>query len=368
MFLTARTLTAIAASALAPLLAGQAAAPAPSNGDVALLANHLVAGPDWREVGTMPGSGWEMRPQRRADGTVAVGNSVADPLARVVLEPYAGQLRLSHLDRGLLWQRPLDELCLHHDPAQVANALLGQQCVIVVGPGGFVALDRSSGATRWEKAVGTGDQRLIDGDLLITLGRVDKDVELRAWALGNGAQAFAVRTRPGSTRMVAAPHGIAVSDGATCTVWDRSGPRLFELALATSDVAAHPGGWYLLTADTLLAVDRTGTPLWQRAVALPHFERGTLATDRAGRCVLTAFMPRSDSGARVTVHDPVDGGVVFGCELAGLGIAHSKYWHDVRTFAGNRGLVVTSHDAGGQWLAELGGDDGRQLARVQFPR
>src|SRR5687768_8082838 len=89
------------ASAQAP-----AAAPAPPADTTLLLGARLLAGPRAEELGRLPGEGWEQRPVRRADGTVAVGACVVDPAAQEWLAPAGDHLRLVHRTRGPRWQRP----------------------------------------------------------------------------------------------------------------------------------------------------------------------------------------------------------------------------------------------------------------------
>ncbi|MCA8950463.1 MAG: hypothetical protein KDE27_13240, partial [Planctomycetes bacterium] len=55
--------------------------------------------------------------------------------------------------------------------------------------------------------------------------------------------------------------------------------------------------------------------------------------------------------------------VLWSVSEPGLGIAHSKYWHDVEASAIADGVFVKSQGGGGVILVELDGEDGARRSR-----
>lgn len=157
--------------------------------------------------------------------------------------------------------------------------------------------------------------------------------------------------------------GIALSLPEGLVVVDRSGPELFRVPGPVVDATSGREFWFVLTADALAAFDRRGERVWRQELSASTVDRRCLGVLPDGAPVLCSFSPMADSGCVVARRDPHDGGEVWERTIAGLGIGHSKYWHEAIAQPIGGELVVTSHAAGGSFVTVLDPQTGAVVAR-----
>ena len=319
-------------------------------------------------------------PERLAGSVYCAGDVTIDAAQGQMLSLLPGRVVLTALGDDpagkVLWS--VDRTASHTDTAIVGPQcwLAGDRVVLPRGggsgeaTGGIVALDRATGAIVWERSGVPSTRILVDGDLVITAGKVAGTETLAAMSLANGARAFAepldVRPPGGANSLVDGPHGIAVVLDAGFVVHDRAWSRLFAAAGRPAALVAGTDGWFSVQSDEVVSWTRTGERRWAVRHPIGDFEQVALTALADGRVVHFRHHGMSDTGFDAACFGARDGEVEWTRREPGLGIAHSKYWHRVsaRTF-GER-LIFASQGAGGAFLVELDPATGDRRERARF--
>jgi hypothetical protein len=264
----------------------------------------------------------------------------------------------------VLWRRPLAEL--GGLDAAAGRRLLTRDRIVLARANGLLALHRRDGTTAWEQKDCPQQTLLVDGDLVLAAGAaVDGEMRLGAFALANGAPAFAA-TLPGRAfGLAAAPHGVvAIGDGFVVG-HDRTGPRLFARDGRVDRIAAHPDGWYTIAGTTAEALDRQGRSSWRVDLGDDHRGSRRLVVTAAGDLLVSSHCDISDSGILVQLRSRRDGGLLWSRDVAGLEVAHSKYRHDAYTTIAGAHVQVVSQGSAGAFLEQLELESGASLARYR---
>jgi outer membrane protein assembly factor BamB len=344
---------------LVPLLPAQEPAPF-------LLGDRLLDGKELKECAKLP-PGTIGGPQWRGDGTVHHAAGLVDPARRLLLTVDAKQLRLGRIGGERVWSRPLADVRLEAAPV-LPQAVLGRDVAVLPDQDGhLVGVAVANGNLLWRTDTDGHGELVQDGELVAALATQKGGRRLHAWALANGAQALDTPAPKAAEFVTLGPHGIFVGGPSGAAVFARGGPRMFAIDPPVHDALADASGFYVQFDAEVVAFDRSGKERWRVRAERTSFTAVRPVLDPTGRLVLVTFSAYSDSGAELVAHEPERGEVAWRRSLPPLGIAHSKYWHEVVAVARGDALVVASHAAGGQWLAVLDGTNGEVRQRVTFP-
>lgn len=244
----------------------------------------------------------------------------------------------------------------------------GERVIVPLGRDGLAGLDRKDGTVVWSSPACGQKLFTVDGDLVLAVRDTATGALVTALAVQNGAKAFAMAQPRPPYFLRPSPAGIALSTPEGLVVVDRTGPELFRVPGPVVDAACGREFWFVLRADALAAFDRRGIRVWQQDLPATPFEQRYLSVLPDGAPVLCAYSPMADSGCVVSRRDPHDGGEVWQRTVAGLGIGHSKYWHEAIAQAVGGALVVTSHAAGGSFVVVLDPATGEVQQRHEAKR
>lgn len=299
-------------------------------------------------------------------GTGVFDVAIVDLDAGQMLVVSPETVRLATLDHKTIWSVARAGVHVAPVAAEGQREFAGGRIVLLREGGGFVVLDRATGALVWENGALPTAQMIVDGDLVVTAGEVDGKPHVAAVAVANGARAFAVPLTDPVQRLAAASHGIAVVGGKGFRVFDRSGPLLFAVETPVAALVAGPDGWFSAGAATVSSWSRTGAARWTSNAPCQAFEVVFLVATPDGALLHTKFMDMADSGFDLW-RFRADGVLEWSRDEPGLGVPHSKYWHRVTArFAGDR-LLMASQGAGGSFFAVIDPATGERSGRAQFP-
>jgi outer membrane protein assembly factor BamB len=144
-----------------------------------------------------------------------------------------------------------------------------------------------------------------------------------------------------------------------------TGAVVHELAEYVIAAAPLDDGAIYITDRRVARLRRGGAVVWER----PPFDHtfvaggGFVATGREGELVLYAFGIISDSGVQLVRLRTDTGAIAWAAEAKGLGVPHSKYFHQayVRVIGDN--VVVVSQGASGDFIEVLDLGTGDSLRR-----
>lgn len=317
----------------------------------------LLLGNRWYDARTLePGGALtldDLRPRVGYDGTVHLGEGLIDPARRLVLTAPADHLRLIQAPEQERWRIPLTDLNLTA-PIQLARSRLTQDLLLVPDQADeLVAIALADGKVRWRDRGGEHGGIVHDHELVACFVETEAGRTVRVLSLATGARSSEVKAPAGAEFLALGPHGLVVGGPSGATCFARTGPGLSEVP---GDVRAAIGdqhGFYLHKGQELMALDPAGKERWRRPLAEQWPNTTRLAATRSGLVLVTQFQPNADLGASVVAHESERGEVVWRRQLPDLGAEHSKYWQEVATFVRGDSIVVTSHAAGGHWLAVL---------------
>lgn len=279
-----------------------------------------------------------------------------------VLEVDGTDLVLRRLPDRTLWRRPLADVGTPAGASAGLRLLAGDRVVLPARDGGLVGLDRATGAERWRRTGLPQGALLVDADLLVATGAVAGVERLCGLSLRNGALAFDGALPWRAQRIAAAPHGVLVQgDGRVAAFL--AGRELFRRRLPVSDVAATQAGWLVLGGGRLGALDREGGPRWSVAIAGGgDLDVLRLTALPSGEALVVGHHRMSDSGVSVQLV-AADGKLHWQRQVEGLGIPHSKYFHEAHARAVGDVVYVVSMGSGGAFWAALDLASGELLRR-----
>lgn len=352
------------------ILSVVAAAQGRPAGHLRVMAGQQLVDCDSRTVvGGLGLSGYWPRAAQLGPGVYTIGSAAVDADAGQVLFVKGDRVELANVAGRVtgVWQSTA--AMAHVAPsADDGQRWLGKdRAVLVKKGGGLVALDRANGDVVWERDAVPSSFVLVDGDLVIAAGPVDGKPHLVAMALQNGARAFDVPLRASPTGLAAAPHGIAVLTEDGFVVHDRAGPEIFTAKERPQAIVGGPDAWFTATYDRTTARNRVGEVKWTAAPAVGDFESVALAALPDGGVVHVKFMRHADSGFEAECFAAASGHSEWRHVEPGLGVDHSKYWHEVQARAVPDRLLLTSQAAGGAFVVELDPATGDRRERAQFP-
>lgn len=301
-----------------------------------------------------------------ASGTCAFDVAIVDLDAGQVLVVSPETVRLATFDHKTIWS--VARAVAHIAPAagEGQREFAGGRVVLLREGGGFVALDRATGALAWENAALPTARMVVDGDLVVTAGEVGGTSHVVAVAVANGARAFDVVVADPVRQLAAASHGIAVVGGKGFRVFDRSGPPLFAVETEVAALVAGPDGWFSAGPATVSSWSRTGAARWTSTAPGQSYEVAFLVATPDGAVLHTRFMDMADGGFGLS-RFRADGALEWSRDEPGLGVPHSKYWHRVAArLVGDR-LLMASQGAGGSFFAVIDPATGERSGRAQFP-
>lgn len=327
-----------------------------------LLGNHLL------DAGTLQpgpklGDFVGRRPRIAPDGTSNLGDTLIDPARRLLLTADGEALRLVELPATARWRRPLADLALAPPPLLPQAVLTRELLVLPDQEDDLVAIALADGKPRWRDRGGEHGGLVHDDELLACFVATPAGRVARLLSLANGAKAAEVKAMPEAEFLALGPHGLIVAGAHGAVVCARTGPQLFAVAGDVHAAIGDARGFCLHVGDELLAFDAAGKERWRAPLAVQYPMQARLVALPAGEVVVLQFQGRADDGAELQAHDPERGSIVWRRRLQGLGVDHSKYWQDVAAYVRGERLVVTSHAAGGHWLALLD-HRGELLART----
>lgn len=327
-----------------------------------LLGNHLLDA-NTLQPGPKLGDFQGRRPHLAPDGTTNLGDTLIDPARRLLLTADGEALRLVELPATERWRRPLASLELA-PPLLLPQAVLTRDLLVLPDQeDDLVAIALADGKPRWRDRGGEHGGLVHDDELLACFVATPTGRVVRLLSLANGAKAAEVKAMPEAGFLALGPHGLIVAGAHGAVVCARTGPRLFAVAGDVHAAIGDAHGFCLHVGDELLAFDAAGKERWRAPLAVPYPLQARLVALPNGGVVALQFQGNADDGAEVQAHDPERGAIVWRRSLPGLGVDHSKYWQDVAAFVRGEQLVVTSHAAGGHWLARLD-HRGELLART----
>lgn len=317
-----------------------------------LLGNHLLAARTL-QPGPAIGKFDGIRPRYAPDGCVHLGEVLLDPARRLLLTADGETMRLVELPATERWRKPLAELELTA-PLLLPQAALTRDLLLLPDQDDdLVAITLADGKVRWRDRGGEHGGLVHDDELLACFVATPEGRVARLLSLANGARAAEVKAMPEAEFLTLGPHGLVVAGAHGAAVFARTGPPLFAVAGDVHAAIGDARGFCLHVGDQLIAYDATGKERWRAPLPIQYPTQARLVALPAGAIVALQFAAHSDDGAELLAHEPERGEIAWRRSLPGLGVDHSKYWQDVAAFVRGEQLVVTSHAAGGHWIALL---------------
>lgn len=317
-----------------------------------LLGNHLLD-PRTLQPGPEIANFHGRCPRIAPDGTTNLGDTLIDPARRLLLTAAGDALRLVELPATERWRRPLADLDVSPPPLLPQAMLTRDLLLLPDQDDDLVAIALADGKVRWRDRGGEHGGLVHDDELLACFVATPAGRVARLLSLANGAKAAEVKALPDAEFLALGPHGVVVAGARGTAVFARTGPQLFAVTGHVHAAIGDARGFCLHVGDELLAYDTTGKERWRVPLAVPFPTTARLVALPNGELLVLQFTAPADDGAELQAHDPERGTIAWRRTLPSLGIDHSKYWQDVAACVRGEQLVVTSHAAGGHWLALL---------------
>lgn len=304
------------------------------------------------------------RADRRNDRVFDAGPLNVDLTDDTQLRATDKELRLESIRGKLQWSIALKDLGLAKPPAPQDRALTAQR-VLIRTENEVLALDRATGEVKWRREHETPRAWTVRGDLLVTVSGPYNTPTLRVLSSQNGALASKHSLIESIRHLVIGDHGVAACTANQLLVVDRFGPKLFSLQ-GEHHVAAHPKGWIVLGSDQIALFDPQGKRLWRSEITKPKFlDSHDLHVTTTGNVVLSTHHYMSDSGVFCQSFDGVSGAQKWTRQIAGLGVAHSKYFHHAYARSRNGVIDVVSQGSAGAFVEVLSSDTGASIQRIK---
>ena len=309
----------------------------------------------------------------------AVGERTVDLARNEVLEVSRERIRFRTMDDRELWSVARALVRVQARSASTHRLLFDTRIVLPRAGGGLVALHRTTGAVAWEQPDAPSECFAHDAELVFVAGGDKKSPTLAAFAWRNGARAFLTPLQNRAVRIVPGEYGVAVLHDGGAVVFDRAGPKLFNVATPLLDLhpvpqaAVHKGhdakrsvAWYARSKDAVHAWDSMGVEQW--GVPMIRNDVECLSVTATGDLVVAEYCNFSDSGFTATCFDRSSGDVLWRRRQPGLMVDHSKYRHRLYVQPVGERLLFVSQASAGDFVVALRSADGGQLGREEWPR
>jgi len=306
-------------------------------------------------------TGYVVRANRIGDGVFNVGNLTIDLATKTRIRIDKGNVMLEDFAGKATWSRSLQEVGLTD---HLTTRRLTRDRAVLVSRTKMIALDRKTGKVAWQHKKLPAQTLTIHRDLVVMTTTVGEDFVMRAIALHNGAKAGLTKLQGKAVRVAVGDHGIAVASKNHVEVFDRFGPKLWTLEHGVDELAAHPDGWLMRRKLEVTLLDRSGKETWQSKLREPKFlDSHIMLATSTGDVVITTHHFMSDSGVFCQALDGKRGEELWACQVPGLGVPHSKYFH--HAYARDRADVIdiVSQGSAGAFVVTLDAGSGEEQSR-----
>ena len=345
------------------VLAANAPAQQEPETDSILLATTIIDRKSGETVRRLPIRGYVRQATQLGPGVYQVSTETVDLRYGTRLRIADKTVVLCDLDNKQIWQREVPNI-----DASIRRHVTTKMILLPRYGSGWVALDRKTGKTAWQaEGIPTGNSIIHDG-LLVTTGVINENETTKhvvdARALRNGARAFRVELASAAQLLAVGPRGVAVAGKDWTRFFDRFGPELFQWKYGVDALNAAPDGWVIRRGNEVQYVDHRGKSRW----AIPDATDGFMRTRRIyvtgrGDVFITDHQRMSDTGAKCRLLNAKDGKVRWNAEIHGLGVSHSKYWHDIHATVHGDRVTIRSQASGGSFFEVLDLKTGRRTVR-----
>lgn len=305
--------------------------------------------------------GYVVRAINRNDEVFDVADLNIDLATNTRVRRDKDQLLLEDLAGKAKWSVTLKDIGVTANPTA---RLLTTDRVVIQSSAGLVAIDRPTGEVAWHSDKQPLETLTMHKDLLVTTGKAGGKFVMRAMSLRNGAQASLTPLLDKPAHIAIGDYGIAIGSKNHVEVFDRFGPTLFTIEHGVDDIVAHQKGWLIRKKAQVTLLDRRGETIWDVAMQEPRFlNRHHMVVTDSGGVIITTHHNMSDSGVHCRALDARSGEELWARQLPGLGVPHSKYFHNA--YARSRGEVVDiiSQGSAGAFVVTLETDTGQQRSR-----